>query len=205
MLKKINKYFEEVLCTFFLSVVFVSVITQVVLRFGFSSAAVWAEETAVYGLIFATYLGASLGIKRREHVRITFIVLSFPKKLKIAHAAQLEYQRALGLFPHKSSGWQPRTLSCSALNNIGIDTVWEMIQEYVAQTKANGHFTHKRKNQNLSWMEKTVTESLKETLLLHPEVLAHWNELKEKVTSEKITPIAAAEILVDLALQKRNG
>ena len=84
MFKKVNKYFEEVLCTFFLSVVFISVITQVVLRFGFSSAAVWAEETAVYGLIFATYLGASLGIKRREHVRITFIVLSFPKKLKVA-------------------------------------------------------------------------------------------------------------------------
>ena len=84
MFKKFNQYFEEVLCTFFLSVVFISVITQVVLRFGFSSAAVWAEETAVYGLIFATYLGASLGIKRREHVRITFIVLSFPKKLKVA-------------------------------------------------------------------------------------------------------------------------
>ena len=83
MFKKINKNFEEVLCTFFLSVVFISVITQVILRFGFSSAAVWAEETAVYGLIFATYLGAALGIKRREHVRITFIVLSFPKKLKI--------------------------------------------------------------------------------------------------------------------------
>jgi C4-dicarboxylate transporter DctQ subunit len=83
MFKKLNQYFEEVLCTFFLSVVFISVITQVVLRFGFSSAAVWAEETAVYGLIFATYLGASLGIKRREHVRITFIVLSFPKKLKV--------------------------------------------------------------------------------------------------------------------------
>src|SRR5210317_1542314 len=83
MFKKINKNFEEVLCTFFLSVVFISVITQVILRFGFSSAAVWAEETAVYGLIFATYLGASLGIKRREHVRITFIVLSFPKTLKV--------------------------------------------------------------------------------------------------------------------------
>jgi C4-dicarboxylate transporter DctQ subunit len=83
MLKKINKNFEEVLCTFFLSIVFISVITQVILRFGFSSAAVWAEETAIYGLIFATYLGASLGIKRREHVRITFIVLSFPKPLKV--------------------------------------------------------------------------------------------------------------------------
>lgn len=84
MFRKLNKYFEEVFCAFFLSVVFVSVITQVILRFGFSSAAVWAEETAVYGLIFATYLGASLGIKRREHVRITFIVFYLPKKLKVA-------------------------------------------------------------------------------------------------------------------------
>jgi C4-dicarboxylate transporter DctQ subunit len=91
MFKKLNQYFEEVLCTFFLSVVFISVITQVVLRFGFSSAAVWAEETAVYGLIFATYLGASLGIKRREHVRITFIVLSFPKKLKVASIISADF------------------------------------------------------------------------------------------------------------------
>ena len=92
MFKKINKNFEEVLCTFFLSVVFISVITQVILRFGFSSAAVWAEETAVYGLIFATYLGAALGIKRREHVRITFIVLSFPKIIDSSFKEKISYK-----------------------------------------------------------------------------------------------------------------
>ena len=54
--------------------VFISVITQVILRFGFSSAAAWPEETAVYGLIFAVYLGAALGVKERAHVRITFLV-----------------------------------------------------------------------------------------------------------------------------------
>jgi len=128
-----------------------------------------------------------------------------PTQLKIARAAQLEYQRALGLFPHKASGWQPRTLSCSALNNIGIDAVWEMIQEYVAQTKANNFFTQKRIEQNLSWLEKTVTEALKAQLMLQPEVMAQWNALKKEVASEKITPIAAAEILVDLALKNYQG
>ena len=83
MLDKINKHFEEVLCTFFLFVVFVSVITQVILRFGFSTAAAWPEETAVYGLIFAVYLGACLGVKERAHVRITFLVFRLPKKLQI--------------------------------------------------------------------------------------------------------------------------
>ena len=83
MISKINKYFEEILCTFFLFVVFISVITQVILRFIFSSAAAWPEETAVYGLIFAVYLGAALGIKERAHLRITFLVFKLPKTLQV--------------------------------------------------------------------------------------------------------------------------
>ena len=83
MIGKINKYFEEILCTIFLFVVFISVITQVILRFGFSSAAAWPEETAVYGLIFAVYLGAALGIKERAHLRITFLVFKLPNKLQV--------------------------------------------------------------------------------------------------------------------------
>ena len=127
-----------------------------------------------------------------------------PGHLKIARAAQLEYQRALGLFPHKSSGWQPKTLTCSALNNIGIDAVWAMIQEYVTLTKANGHFAQKRIDQNLSWLEKTLTESLKEKLLLHPEVLTQWEDLKDKVTKGQVTAVDAAEILLDAALKPRS-
>ena len=83
MFSKINKYFEEILCTIFLFIVFISVITQVILRFGFSSAAAWPEETAVYGLIFAVYLGAALGIKERAHLRITFLVFKLPNKLQV--------------------------------------------------------------------------------------------------------------------------
>ena len=67
MISKINKYFEEILCTIFLFIVFISVITQVILRFGFSSAAAWPEKQ-LYGLIFAVYLGAALGIKERAHL-----------------------------------------------------------------------------------------------------------------------------------------
>ncbi|MEH6443463.1 MAG: TRAP transporter small permease [Oceanospirillaceae bacterium] len=74
MLTKMDKYFEEVICTFCLSVVVGSVLIQVVLRFVFSSAAVWAEETAVYGMIFAVYFGATMAVRDREHIRITLLV-----------------------------------------------------------------------------------------------------------------------------------
>jgi len=125
-------------------------------------------------------------------------------QLKIARTAQLEYQRALGLFPHKSSGWQPKTMTCSALHNIGIDELWSMIQEYVTLTKSNGHFAQKRIDQNLNWLEKTVIESLRETLLLQPEVIDQWEQLKEQVSEGKMTPVDAAEILLKAALRTKT-
>ena len=63
MLAKLDRYFEEVLCTLFLCIVVGSVLMQVVLRFFFHSAAAWAEETAVYGMIFAVYLGATMAVR----------------------------------------------------------------------------------------------------------------------------------------------
>ncbi|MFD1158491.1 TRAP transporter small permease [Roseovarius aestuarii] len=83
MLGKLDRYFEEVLCTIFLSVVVGSVLMQVVMRFVFHSAAAWAEETAVYGMIFAVYLGATMAVRERAHIRITLLTSRLPRKLQI--------------------------------------------------------------------------------------------------------------------------
>ena len=83
MLSKLDRYFEEVLCTFFLCIVVGSVLMQVVLRFGFHSAAAWAEETAVYGMIFSIYLGGTMAVRDRAHIRITLLVNRLPRALQI--------------------------------------------------------------------------------------------------------------------------
>ena len=83
MLTKIDQYFEEVLCTLFLSVVVGSVLMQVVQRFVFDSAAAWAEETAVYGMIFSVYLGASMAVRDRAHIRITLLVSRLRRPLQV--------------------------------------------------------------------------------------------------------------------------
>ena len=83
MLAKLDQYFEEVICTICLSVVVGSVLLQVILRFFFSTAAVWAEETAVYGMIFAVYLGATMAVRDRAHIRITLLVNAMPRPLQV--------------------------------------------------------------------------------------------------------------------------
>ncbi|WP_294606607.1 TRAP transporter small permease [Roseovarius sp.] len=83
MLAKLDRYFEEVLCTLFLCIVVGSVLMQVVLRFFFHSAAAWAEETAVYGMIFAVYLGATMAVRERAHIRITLLISRLPRALQV--------------------------------------------------------------------------------------------------------------------------
>ena len=83
MFSKLDRYFEEVLCVIFLSMVVGSVLIQVLLRFVFESAAAWAEETAVYGMIFAVYLGATMAVRDRAHIRITLVLTRLPRKMQV--------------------------------------------------------------------------------------------------------------------------
>lgn len=83
MLSKLDRYFEEVICTICLTVVMGSVLLQVILRYFFSTAAAWAEETAVYGMIFAVYLGATMAVRERAHIRITLLVSRLPRALQV--------------------------------------------------------------------------------------------------------------------------
>ena len=83
MLSKLDRYFEEVACTIFIAIIASSVFLQVILRFLFDTAAVWAEETAVYGMIFAVYFGASLAVRERAHIRITMLVNALPRTMQV--------------------------------------------------------------------------------------------------------------------------
>ncbi len=84
MFKWLDKHLEEVLCSACLTLVASCIMYQVVLRYVFNSASAWAEELAVYGMIFAVYFGAALGAKERAHIRITLLVNALPRPLAIA-------------------------------------------------------------------------------------------------------------------------
>ncbi|MGF1528721.1 MAG: TRAP transporter small permease [Candidatus Competibacterales bacterium] len=84
LLSRLDRHFEEVLCTLCLAVMASSVMLQVVLRFFFASATPWAQETAVYGMIFAVYFGASLAVRERAHIRITLLINALPRPLQVS-------------------------------------------------------------------------------------------------------------------------
>jgi TRAP-type transport system small permease protein len=49
------------------------VFLQVVLRYAFSTSFLWAEELSLFAFIWCIYLGAAIGVWRRNHFAFDFL------------------------------------------------------------------------------------------------------------------------------------
>jgi LAO/AO transport system kinase len=113
-----------------------------------------------------------------------------------AKLAQLEFNRALHLFPAKKSGWIPTTATCSAITHDGISKVWETIQKYIEKTKSNNYFIEKRKEQNHYWMLEAINEQLKSDFYNQAEIQKLLEINKKAVQNDEISPFEAAQKLL---------
>lgn len=118
----------------------------------------------------------------------------------IARATQQHYRSALTLLKH-SELWTPRVMTCSALENSGIDAVWQMVEEYRACAESAGAIEHRRAEQNLAWMRSLIDELLRMELAANPSVHAAMPSLQAAVRHGDTTPLAAA--MEVLALGRR--
>lgn len=118
--------------------------------------------------------------------------------LKPAKLAKVEFNRALHLYPEKSSNWQPKVTICSALNNEGIDAIWHVILDYAETTKKNGYFDKKRNEQNKFWLIQTIEEQLKSVFFNRPEIKKELANQLQLIETNKTTPFAAADYLLGL-------
>ena len=118
--------------------------------------------------------------------------------LKQAKLAQVEFNRALHFYPQKSSGWQPKVTLCSAIQNEGIDAIWNIILEYFKLTTENNYFNEKRHEQNKYWLIQTIEDQLKLEFFNRPEIKKELSKQLQLIETNKTTPFAAADYLLKL-------
>ncbi len=118
--------------------------------------------------------------------------------LKKAKMAQVEFNRALHLYPAKASNWQPKVTICSALKNEGIDTIWNIILDYVKTTTSNNYFNIKRNEQNKYWLIQTIEDQLKSNFFNTPKIKKALQIQLNLIESNQTTPFAAADYLLKL-------
>ncbi len=120
-----------------------------------------------------------------------------------ARMAQAAYENAFSLLVPITPTWRPPVLTCSALEQKGLETVWDTVLAHRDKLTATGEFEKKRRRQALDWMWGMVEEGLKVRFYSNSEVLARLPEIRQAAESGEITPTAAAHKL--LLLHDKEG
>jgi len=165
------------------------------------------SETAVHSMVDFFLLlklagaGDELqGIKRGIMEMADSIVINKADgdNMKAAKMAQLEFKRALHLYPEKTAGWKAKVLLCSALKQEGVLEIHELITNYIALTKANKVFEQKRQAQNKYWLLQTIEDRLKQDFFQKAQIKTALQEQLQLLENNATTPFAAAEYLLGL-------
>ncbi len=144
------------------------------------------------------------GIKRGivEMADLLAITKADHHNVSKAENAKKEYENALHLFPPASSGWIPKVITCSAFENTGIKEIWDMIQDYYQLTKQNGFFDEERKNQDKSWIHKTIMDLIRNHFYHDESIKKNLPEFENQVIQGERSPFAAARELYRLYMKK---
>ncbi len=124
--------------------------------------------------------------------------------IKSSQLAQKEFERALHLYPVKESGWAPKVVTCSALQNQGIDKIWTLIYQYISTIKQNKFFEKNRIQQDEKWLHQIVQQQLHQEFYNCAEVNQLLPGIINQIHKGEITPFSAAELLMKLYKKRGN-
>lgn len=165
------------------------------------------SETAVHSMVdfFLLLLlpnaGDELqGIKRgvMEMADLIAINKADGDNIPAAKIAKIQCRNGLHMFPPKPSAWVATAEICSAIEQTGLDKIWDHIQAFRRQTTINGYFLEHRKQQAKYWLEESLNEQLKTLFMGQPTVQQKFKEIEAQVLEGTISPFRAAEQLLAL-------
>ena len=99
----------------------------------------------------------------------------------------------------KKIKWKPKVKLASALHQIGIEEIWNMISAYEKATKANDFFQHKRQEQNKFWLLQTINDRLKANFYQQPKIKTELKKQLKAIENNETTPFVAATYLLKIA------
>ena len=84
-MKKVFKNFEEILCAFFLIIMVLLVILNVILRYAFNYSLFWSEEVATICFVWSVFIGAAAVYKHQMDIGIDVLIKKLSaKRQKVA-------------------------------------------------------------------------------------------------------------------------
>jgi LAO/AO transport system kinase len=138
------------------------------------------------------------GIKRgiMEMADAVMITKADGNNIQKAKNARNEYAHALHLFPPTESGWIPKVETCSSLNNEGITTFIDILEQYKNLVINNGYFEKKRQDQLKDWLHLSIAEKLKTEFYNSPKIKQELDKMEHSFSKNNINPYKLAAELI---------
>jgi LAO/AO transport system kinase len=113
-----------------------------------------------------------------------------------AQLAAAQFRNALHLFPPSGSGWSPCVLTCSAIENKGVQEIWNTVNEYIRSTKENNYFNIRRNDQAKFWMYETINETLRNNFYHNSLIRSKLSRYEKLVLGDEMSSFVAANELL---------
>jgi LAO/AO transport system kinase len=117
----------------------------------------------------------------------------------IVRITKAEYENALHYLSPINDFWFPKVLTCSAIDNIGLDNIWENVKEFYLKAENANYIFQNRKKQEVIWYQNNIFEEVKNMLLKNPKFNSMFNqysiEIAENKTNSSIAYEKSKEIL----------
>lgn len=118
--------------------------------------------------------------------------------------AKSQFENALMMFPPKPSQWYPKVLSISSLEEKGFEKVIDTLSDYFTLITKNSFFLKNRDFQLVQWFNEQIENSIKQRFYNDSLVKTNIEEIKNKILQHKLSPISAANALIDLYFKNKK-
>ena len=131
------------------------------------------------------------GIKRgiMELADLIAITKSDGENIINTNNTKQDYIRAIQLFPNMQNGWDRKVVTCSAIEENGIDEIWDIIDIHNKKMRENGWVETKRDQQNIYWLHHKIKEDLGNKKYIQLQKNNKIQDLEKQIKDKSISSI----------------
>ncbi len=126
------------------------------------------------------------------------------ENINLSEMTKNAYSLAIHYLQPATIGWETKVMTASALKMTGIKEIWDVIKEFEVQTKSNGMFFNRRKQQNLDWFNILIENGIKSIFFENSLIKKKLVDFEKKILDGKILPSEAVEKLINYFIKSIN-
>lgn len=122
-----------------------------------------------------------------------------------ALATRADYEQVLRYLRPATEGWVTKAYACSAITGEGIGDVWQVVDDFMEVTRANGVIERRRREQTLQWVRSMADDYIHNLVYASPEVQLCLERLSGSVLNGEVSPSMASKELIDTMEKALRG